>query len=75
MDCLARNKHNFKIDTKNNHAGNEMFEFPITNPKDMSERSFLNPKAHIDSIDDVEIIVSSSFNFNLPIYFQSKWHN
>lgn len=62
--CLARNKHSYMPETKYNRTGKNLFQFPISNSKYPAERSFLNVRAHIDSIDDVTIIVSkNSFNF------------
>lgn len=58
--CLARNKHSYIPETKSSQTGKELFGFPIMNSKYPAERSFLNVRAHIDSIDDVTIIVSST---------------
>ena len=59
--CLARNKHPYNMpETKYNKTGKELFEFPISNSKYPVERNFLNVRAHIDTIDDVTIIVSKN---------------
>ena len=75
--CLARNKHSFMPEMKYSQSGKELFQFPITNSKYPVERSFLNVRAHIDSIDDVTIIVSSiNQRFNhMVIFFLEIYKN